>query len=254
MPKLHELIAVENDAREQSAATRKELAETFKNKRHLFSEKRVTYYSNEAGVAPRTEEQSEINSTVADEIAWITGIFGKAIDLGFQVDEGNTKARGDIILDDGETVIARDVPATALLQLEKRLGDLFALIEAIPTLDPAKGFKPDPNRGEGYYLAREIRRPRTQKVPKVITKAVATVEHPAQAEVYYIDEEVGYAIEQEWSSLITPAKKGEYLERVEALKRAVKAARARANEVPVDTKATVIAKKLFDHVFATPVA
>ena len=251
MPKLHELIAVEGDAREQSAATRKELVETFKNKRHLFSEKRVTYHSNTAGIEPRTEEQSEIQSTIAQEIAWITGIFGKAVDLGFQVDEGNTAARGDIILDTGVT-LAEKVPATALLQLEKRLNDLQALIEAIPTLDPAKSFKPDATRGEGYFAAREIRRPRTQKVPKVITKAEATAVHPAQAEIYHADEEIGYAIEQEWSSLITTATKGVYLERVEDLKRAVKAARARANEVAVDTKTVQIAKKLFDHVFATP--
>lgn len=250
MPKLHELLAVEGDARDQSAKTRAELLTTFDKRRHLFSEKAVTFFSNEPNVEPRREEQSDINSTVLTELKWIRGIWGKAIDLGFQVDDGNTKGRADVILEDGST-FAESVPATALLQLEKRLGELHSFIMAIPTLDPAKGFTEDTARGKGYYKAREVRKDRTKKILKVITKAPATPEHPAQADIVSVDEVIGYTQEQEWSGLITPATKAEYLERVEALKRAVKAARSRANEIEVNTDTVKIADKIFTLVFGS---
>jgi hypothetical protein len=248
LPKLHELLAVEGDARDQSAKTRAELTNTLDKKRHLFAEKVVTFFSNQPGVEPVLEEQSNINSTIADELRWIRGIWGKAIDLAFQVDAGNTEAHADIVLEDG-SAFAENVPATALLQLEKRLGEVHSFIMAIPTLDPAKGFQKDADRGPGYFKAREVRKDRTKKVHKVITKAQATEHHPAQADLVMIDEVVGYTQEQEWSGLITPATKSEYLERVESLKRAVKAARSRANEVEVDTANVKIADKVFRHVF-----
>jgi hypothetical protein len=248
LPKLHELLAVEGDARDQSAKTRAELLTTFDKKRHLFSEKVVTFFSNQPGVEPLREEQSDINSTIATELKWIRGIWGKALDLGFQVDDGNTKGRADVILENGET-FATLVPATALLQLEKRLGEVHSFIMAIPTLDPAKGFKEDPDKGKGYFKAREVRKDRTKKVVEVIVKAPATVEHPAQADLVNVDKVIGYTQEQEWSGLITPATKAEYLERVESLKRAVKAARSRANEIEVDTATVKIAEKIFDHIF-----
>lgn len=248
MPKLHELIAVEGDAREQSTKTRTELVHTFDKKRHLFAEKVVTFQSNVEGTEPVREEQLDLQSSIAAELKWISGIWGKAIDLGFQVDEGNTKARADVVLDNGAT-FAQNVPATALLQLEKRLGDLLTFVMAVPTLDPAKGFQLDPQKGAGIYKAREVRKARTKKTVEVITKAPATDKHPAQTELLTVDKEVGTIVEQEWSGLITPATKAEYVGRVEALRRAVKAARARANETEV-AASVKIADKIFDYVFA----
>lgn len=208
----------------------------------------VTFNSLTPGVDPVREEQLDIQTTVPQELHWIRGIWGKAIDLGYQVDEGNTKARADIVLPDG-TSFATGVPATALLQLEKRLGDIRTFLMTVPTLDPAKGFKPDLDRGVGYFKAREVRKPRTRKGTKVITKAPATDKFPAQVELVTVDEEVGHTIEQEWSGLITPAVKAGYIERVETLKQAVKAARSRANEAEVDAKTVRIADEIFDFVF-----
>ncbi len=229
MAKLHELLAVEGQLKGQADASRKDLQNTFKSKRHLFEEKRVTFFPAGEGKDSTVEAQSDIQTAVRDELDWIAGIWGKALDVSYQVAEANTQARADVVLDNGKTLLT-GLPATALLELEKRMGELQELITAIPTLDPAKGFKADESRGNGIYAAREVRKNRTAKVLKALVKYPATAEHPAQTETYSAEEVTGTLHEQEWSSLLTPKEKGDLLERVEELRRAIKQARQRAND------------------------
>lgn len=250
MPKLHELLAVEGQLKGQAQATRTELKATFEKKRHLFEEKRVTFKPNEEGVAETIETQSDLQSKVPDELVWIAGIWGKALDVSYQVAEANMYARADVVLDDG-TQLLKGVPATALLELEKRGAEVQELIKSIPTLDPAKGFRPDDEKGANVYRARDVQKHRTKKIPQVITKAAATEHHPAQAEIFMADVQTGTVVEQEWSGLVTPAQKGELLERAETITRAFKQARQRANEVNVDAEELKCGKAVFDYVFST---
>jgi hypothetical protein len=246
-PKLHEVLAIESSLENQANKVRTELASTFEKKRHLFEEKLVTFTPNGEGQQPVKEAQSDIQSTVIKELEWITPYLSKALDASYQVAETNTKARANVVLDD-ETVILSEVPATALLELEKRLVEVQTLVASIPTLDPAKGFSLDDSRGGDIYRAREVTKNRTQKTPKVLVKYEATKEHPAQTELLYVDLPVGTIREQEWSGLVTPATKADMLGRVEQLIRAVRRARSRANDAEVDT-AKVIGKKLVNYLF-----
>ncbi len=245
--KLHELLAVESAHETQAAKCAAELSDTFQKKRHHFEEKRIVFFPNGEGQSAVTETQSDIQTTVSTELTWIGGFIKKSWDASYQVAEANTKARADIVLEDG-TTLAKDIPATALLELEKRVTQLQNLLTNIPTLDPTKGFKADSQRGKGIYQAREISKPRTKKEKKVIVKYEATKEHPAQTEILDQDTTVGRIQEQEWSSLITPAEKADLLGRVEILGRAVRRARSRANEVDVDKDAQ-IASNLLKYVF-----
>src|SRR5207248_6321488 len=61
---------------------------------------------------------------------------------------GNRIALADVVLEDG-TVLLAQVPATTLLELEKRVKEVQDLIAKILTLDPASGFEPDKERGAG---------------------------------------------------------------------------------------------------------
>lgn len=247
--KLFELLVVEPQLKAQVQQTRTELRGTFEKKRHLFEEKRVTFASKEEGKPPVVEEQSDIQSSIVDELEWMAGIWSKAIDTSYQVAEGNTKARANVTLDDGTTTLLENVPATALLELEKRMGELQELIKAIPTLDPAKGFQLDPNHREKHvFIAREVHKNRTQKIQKPIVLYDATPEHPAQTQLISADEVSGTIMQQEWSSLITPARKGILIERVEEIRRALKAALHRANALVMDEPLTIAAKKIFDFV------
>jgi len=188
MAKLHELLAVETNLESQANKVMAELANTFEKKRHLFGEKRITFTASAEGAQPITEEQSDIQSTVAKEVEWVTGILAKALDLGHQIDMANTLALADVVTEDGVTVL-QSVPATSLLQLEKRIKGVHDLVVAIPTLD------------------------------------------------------------QEWSSLITPALKSELLERCDILLRAIKKARSKANEQELEVSKHKIGKKLLEFIF-----
>lgn len=234
MAKLHELLAAEGTVKTQADKCRSDLLNTFEKKRHLFGEKIVTFLPSAEGAAPVTEEQSDLQSTIRAELKWIGDIWSKAIDAAFQIAESNMGARADVTLDNG-TILMRDVPATALLELEKRAGEIHALVTAIPTLDPAKGFKPDPDRGDGVYRARDDNRTRTKKTVRPIVKYEATKEHPAQVDLIQEDLPIGTIRAQEWSGLITPADKADMLTRAEELRRALKTARSRANEATAAT-------------------
>ena len=248
MAKLHELLAVQSNLSGQATKKRTDLKTTFDKKRHLFEETRKTFTSNDEQEKPQVEEQKDIQSTVIGEISWIRPALAKALDVAYQIDVANTEAKADVVTEDGD-ILLKEVPATTLLQLEKRVAEWKDLIQAIPTLDPAKGFQPDEARGKGYYKARDVTKPRTKKVPDVITLAPATKEHPAQTQLISVDKPVGTILEQEWSSLITPAIKSDLLDRVETLLRAVSKARSKANDHAVDTHDKKIGAELLDFVF-----
>lgn len=247
MPKLHELLAVNANLKGQADQCRQGLIETFNKKRHHFGEKLVTFQPIEEGAQPVTEEQSDLQTTVNKELAWVSDSIANSLDVAYQISRSNQTAVASIILEDG-TTLASDVPATALLELEQRLSEIHGLASQIPTLDPAKGFRPDSDRGKDIYVARPDNRPRTKKTPKVLVLAPATDKHPAQVQVYNEDVPVGTQTTIEWSGLITPAAKSEILNRIEEVRRAVKAARSRANSVDVDTKAR-IGNRLLSYVF-----
>jgi hypothetical protein len=249
MPKLHELLAVEGNLKGQATKVRTELIDTFKTKRHLFEEKRKTYTSNTENTPAVVEEQKDIQSSVKAEIEWVSRHLAKSVDAAYLVDVANTKAAADIIIEDDDQILFANVPATALLQLEKRAKEWQELISAIPTLDPAKGFKLDPAAGDGRYKAREIAKPRTKKIKKAMVLAPATDKHPAQVALIDTDEETGSILEQEWSALITPGMKADLMDRAETLFRAVTKARAKANEHTIATKDNKIGEALLDYLF-----
>lgn len=247
MSKLHELLAVESNLENQAAKCRTELASTFEKKRHLFEEKLVTFTPAGEGAQPVKEAQSDIQTNVTKELTWVRSHLVKALDASYQVAEANTIARADVVLeDDAQTVLLTGVPATALLELEKRIAEIAALVSAVPTLDPAKGFTKDTARN--LYKAREITKSRTRKEKKVYIKYEATKEHPAQTELLDQDVIIGSIQEQEWSGLITPAEKADLINRVEIVARAVRRARSRANDVEINSKAK-IGDKLLSYIF-----
>lgn len=248
MPKLHELLATDSNLKGQAAKCRVELQATLEKKKHLFEEKLITFTPDTEGAKSETREQKEIQTSVKKEVAWLANILVRSYDTAYAIDIANTHAHADIILEDG-TTIAKDVPATALLQLEKRVKELQEFTKSIPTLDPAKGFKLDSAREAGVYVAREVTKASTAKVQEPTIVVPATKEHPAQVMVINKDVRVGTILEQEWSALITPAMKADLLDRGEVLFRAVTKARARANEQEIDVRNHKIGKTLLDYVF-----
>lgn len=251
--KLHELLAVDANLKGQATKCRTELQGTLEKKRHLFQEKLVTFTPDAENGKAETREQSDIQTSVRKEVTWLNGILIKSIDASYAIDIANTLAKADIVLDNGE-VVANDVPATALLQLEKRVKEVLEFVKFIPTLDPAKGFALDADRGAGIYKAREVTKASTQKLDDFVTVAPATKEHPAQVVKVTKDIKIGTILEQEWSALIMPIEKADLLERGEELLRAVTQARSRANSQEVDVATHKIGGSLLDVIFKPLIA
>lgn len=245
--KLHELLAVKENVDNQAKQCRTDLATTFEKKRHLFEETKKTYTPDGENQKPVTEEQKDIQTTVSKEIEWISRILAKAIDVNYQIDLANTMAKADVMVDG--TALLKDVPATNLLLLAKRLQEIKALVDVIPTLDPAKGFRPDGDKGKGIYKAREIHKARTKKENSVLVLYPATDKHPAQTQLVSEDKKIGVIQELEWSAMITPAMKSDILERLETLIRAVKRAQAKANETQLDVTGNVIGESVLEYIF-----
>lgn len=247
MAKLHELLAVEANLRGQAEVTRKDLMNTFEKKRVHFSEVLVTFKSNQEGVPDKEEGRLGLQTTVNKELLWISEKIKAALDAGYQIDVANTMAKADVIMEDG-TSLLKDIPATSLLQLEKRIKEIQELVMQIPTLDPSKGFEPDPSKGPGIFKARDVEKPRTEKQFKHIVMVPPTDKHPAQVKELMDDKQIGIILQQEWSSLITVAEKGDMIDRVESLLRAVKKARSRANEQEVDVRQHRIGNAILDYI------
>lgn len=248
LSKLYELLAVESDLRGQAEACRTELKGTFEKKGHHFSKKVVTFKSSVDGVADKVESQLNLQTSVRKELDWIGDKMAKALDIGHQVDVANTQAKGDVVLDSGVTLL-KDVPTTSLLRLEHRITEIRELIHSIKTLDPAQGFTEDPDEGKGIYRARDEEKTRGEKTFKFIVMVPPTDKHPAQVKELMVDSPIGTAITQEWSSLITVAEKGDMLDRVEEVLRAVKRARSLANGQEIDTQLTKIGSSVLGYVF-----
>lgn len=236
--KLFEHLVVRDQLKGQAKKLVGDLMATFEKKRHLFAEVRKTFTPTKEGATPIVEEQSDIQTTVRGELKWLAQHWAKAIDVARQVEEGNTLARADVVLDNG-TVLLTGVPATALLELIQRADEIQALIASIPTLDPSKAFKEDPSRAPGIYKAREVNKTRTQKVQKHIVVVPPTDHHPAQVAVTSEDVPIGTILEQEWSGMLTPADKSAMLARAEELRRSTRSALQRANAVELTVEPTV---------------
>lgn len=246
MPKLHEILAAEQNLKGQATKCRSDLEKTFDKSGH-FEGHTVDFVPVGEGQQEVREAEKALAATVRDELAWLAGNITPAIDAAYQVDEANTQARADIVLENGQ-VLAKNVPATALLQLEHRADEIHALVSKIPTMDSAKGFQPDSSRGKGIFRSAQDRRVRTEKRKEALVLYHATEKHPAQTSLVDKDVVVGHTITNTWSGKLTVAEKGEMLGRAEALRIAVKKARAKANLQDVDTSKKV-ASNLLDFVF-----
>ncbi len=189
-------------------------------------------------------EQQKLQHKVQDVLNQARTVWTELWDLTFTQDVGNTKAVGDIVLDDG-TVIMKNVPITSILYLDKQINDLETFVEHLPTPDPAEDWVYDETQGQ--LKSREPRKTTKQKKePRTITKAPATDKFPAQVELIYEDKRVGEWEQILFSGAIQADKKQELLVKVRKLKDAIKKAKEQANQAEVTRLS--LGKEVFDYV------
>lgn len=240
MGKLHELLAVEPDLKNQAESI---LAETLKifEKGELFQGFTKRYHPVDENGDRKPQENKELAATVTEKLAGAEKALARYLDGIYQKELANTEAFADIVVD-GFT-LAKRVPATVLLQLENRLKHVRDMYRKIPNLEPGVRWIPDETQRQGVYSTEESITNSTQKIQKALVLYPHTDKHPAQVQIVSEDILVGKWHTVHFSGKMSSAKKAELLERIDNLIEAIKKARCSANNV--EAQNVRIGDKLF---------
>lgn len=250
MGQLHEVLAVEQELKNASKKIAEETINTFSKKpEHFIGFHKTLKMFDESRVIEEAAQRQdrELVTTVPAKLNYSIEHFISSLDATAQKEATNQKAKADIKLN-GST-IAKDIPATLLLALEKELVFYRNMYQTIPTLQPGIDWGKSSDLGEGIYktLKPEIRS-KTEKMRLHKELSPATKEHKAQIETWTEDRPVGQYETTTINGMITPARKSTLIGRIDELIREVKKARTRANKEEVLN--IKIGKNIFDYINA----
>jgi hypothetical protein len=208
---------------------------------------------------PRTDDGDQLpgeNQNVQLNVDTVLNALVQSVsrdwNLMATVETGNQSARADVLVATGETTpagepvyrtVLRNVPAAYLLFIARELDDVYTFVKKLPTLDPGARWTYD--EAVAAYVSEPVETHRTKKVLRNHVKYEATDRHPAQVEVFSEDVVVGFWTAVRRSGALTLERKAELLQRVDALRLAVREARERANTTDVDD--VDVARPLFDY-------
>ena len=245
MGKLHELLAVLGDSTATANAVLEETVTTFmKRPDHFKGQVRAVTYLDESREGENLSEEKAMVTTVSDKLDYTFTMLGKHFDGMLQLEEANTRAKADLIVDG--TTLMKDVPATFLLGMENRLKKLQSVLLQVPTLEQAMVWHKDEAAGTNAWRSDPQKTTRTEKQNKHRVLYEATKEHPAQIQTWTEDVVVATIETTHTSGMMTSAEKSAVLGRLDKLIAAVKKARQRANTVEVnDLK---ISSLMFDYI------
>ena len=176
-------------------------------------------------------ESTPVQIKALSALAEVATVQSRMWNIEATKDTGNREAVADLIVD-GELLIP-DAPVSWLIYMEKQLDDVHTVVAKLITLDPAERWTWDANE-EQWVAASPKRTMKTAKTPRNHVKAEATIQHPAQVEMYYEDVPVGTWTTTQFSGAVSAAQKRQLIGRVETLQRAIKVARAAANMTEVE--------------------
>lgn len=236
MTRIHEIIPVETDKVNAANALVDEAIATFSKKPdHFLGQSRNTVMFDEQRQAENTSDVKEVVETVDGKLDHVWEAVRDAVNVSMAKEASNAsmEARASVIVN-GVTLIV-DAPGTALLTLEKRLGQIKNLYAAIPTLDPSYAWELDVDAAlngtmktirpqEGY---------KTEKQHDFKVMVPASDKFPAQVSEYTLDRNVAKVTVERQSGMVSPATKARWLKRISDLQTAVKQARQRANMAEV---------------------
>lgn len=184
--------------------------------------------------------QQKIKNVVDSFSAAIADLINQTVSL----DRGNSLAKADIIIDG--VVLARDIPSTSLIALEKQFTNLQTFVSKLPILDPSKEWSFD--AAKELFATKVVENPRSIKKDTPVTLAAASEKFAAQVQLIKEDVCVGYFSRIDLSSAMLPGVKQQLLDNVQRLLKAIKLAREQANTVEVDIENTV-GQTLLSYVF-----
>jgi hypothetical protein len=228
MGKLYELLSVQPSLAGQFNKMVLEAQHVF-GKRELFEG--YTKCLQMFNADRQNEEATEVKAvsyTVEKKLDYLSKFAIDYFDAFLQKEASNQLAKADIVIED--VVIAKDVPACALLGFEDKLLKLRNVLDSIPTLAPGVDWIETDEVGV-YKDKNQVVRGKTEKSKQFKEVAPPTTQHKAQVEVWDFDMPVGRYVETKMSGTLTPSRKSQLIGRCDKLIQAVKTARQRANAV-----------------------
>jgi hypothetical protein len=242
MAKLNQIIAIEKGTKSRVYAVLSEVYKLFQ-KKDIFNGLTRTYEPVDDDGERFPDESKRVQHKVKDLLETIRENLTEYLDVAAQRDFANCTARANVQV--GDFVILRDVPAPHLLFLEKQLNDLKSEIDKLPELDPAHAWKYESQTS--LFRADPSKTTKSKKIPKPVTLAEATKEHPAQVQLAAEDKTIGHWTTTPLSGAIPSDEKKQLQKRVNDLIKATKFAREQANETTAPAQS--VGKPIFDFVF-----
>lgn len=241
--KLNQVIAVEKGIKNKVIADLDKIDKAFQ-KPALFDGFAKTYRRKAEDDEDVPPQKANVQVKAGDALRGIGQRLALLFDITAQKDFANCLAKSDVVVDN--KAIAKDVPATYLLFLEKQLTDLYTLVGRLPTLDPAEAWGWDAT--QGMFRTEPTITSRTKKVQKALVLYPATDKHPAQTAQITEDVTVGTWELTKFSGALPEGDKNALLIKIERLAAGVKYARENANTVdaPRQTVGTQILGWLFE--------
>lgn len=243
MPKLNQIIAIEKGIKNSAEKRVNRIQKSFARPELLLGISR-NYQPKDDDGEMLPPESKLVQVRVQQGLSEVAEALTELFDITATKDWANQAAKADVSVDG--RVLLTGVPVSYLLFMEKQLGELLAMVRALPTLDPGEKWGYDPNTD--CYSTEVVRTTRTKKVPRNHVKAEATEHHPAQVEVYYEDVVVGHWNTVKFSGALPANRVTEIIKRIEKLQRAVKFAREEANAAEVNQQK--VNDVVFDYLFS----
>jgi hypothetical protein len=239
--KLYQHIITENEVKGGAEKIKVETLKVFKG-RELFEGFHREYIPKDAAGDKLPTESKGVVATVEERLAWTENKIVELFDFELTKDSANMSAKADLVV--GERVIAKDVPATYLLSLEKRLREIREYYDAMPTIDMSKKWE-DGGR-KGIRKNGPVEQYRTAKKTVPVVLAESTEKHPAQVKAETEDVQIGQFLTTYFSGAAHPQEKADRLTKIDRLIAATKRARMLANETEVVDRE--IGKEIFDYI------
>lgn len=243
MTRLNQIIAIAN-TKKTKVATALSAINSVLSRADLFSGLDRKYQSLDDEGEKLPPETKIIQKTASEVIAAAKSELTEILDVIATQEFANCDAKADIVVD-GVT-IARQVPVSYMLFLEKQVDVIKGIVQKIPVLTQDVKW----NRSvsdNNIFVTDPVTTNRTKKVPKSFTKSPATEYHPAQVEMFTEDVIVGTWSKIDTSSAIPASERDAMLKKIESLREAVKMAREEANSITVTDQK--IGKSVLDFVF-----
>lgn len=206
-------------------------------KYYHIMQKSEPFFGLERQYTPRDEngeqlppESSRVQLKVKELLDDLKEPWANMFDVILTNDLGNCQAKSDIIIDG--KIVAKDIPVSTLLFLEKQLDHWKEILNKIPLLPLSDDWSL--NSTSGFYETPVHQTIRTKKINKPIVLYDATDKHPAQTAMVTEDINVGTWNVKKLSSALSMIEVDSLKTKLNKLREAVIIARETANSLEID--------------------